>query len=1669
VPKFTFNFARLIFSVLYRVESQNCMQDNDDVDQQQMHQQQQQAYHHHHQQSNESLDNDLRLESKAATELIDSSILLLLRERWEQLRIYRIKIHVALLLIAAPQAILWAFLPPSPDWTLSRLFMFAITSVFVNGALLAACQLATYNQRIHVDILLTLGYASTVIFNCIYCITSISLDSDSLGYTLRMDERTVLLMCLYIYVYPMEVGIPYRMQSIAFPILTLSMFFAMSPRKLPLLINNDKGAFIFEITALAVITSVFSVITFLPQRFVYYLERSQKILLQTLAIESRAQIVLLKRVIPDVFFDQLFTPAKMAISEPIQNVTVLFCEVMVTSYDSAGVAKKPEKLGSNLKSSSLTLLSAVFGTLERVVEQYGIFKVETIFSEFMAVSGLPAKRMHHKNTAYAMVVAALEMIREVRREFGKSGPSAYLAEGLLVDLQIGINTGPVVEGILGRKLLPRWKLFGDTVNTSSRMKSTGIFGRVNLSRATRNHIMTDALAIAKSALGFEIFHVGDNSLNTNSGISKVNASGNAAGLLRQLSIECEAAAKSKRDHVYNRKPGEERSCDNENNDKDDEAEVSEPISNLDILFGRCVGFFLRQRPPMIIKGKGMRCPYLVELCVTDALSPSMERLRKKAIIGLLPHSSFRTEVQTLSKIDELSSGHEHEHDHDLNSEKEVLEDNAELLAELRDVTALLISETVKAERSESLGHESSVLLYPPLSYQIDPLSNLSPDARRWFSMHDEVWAKHGLQQILNGMFRSTICPFLWDGEGSLLSSVTTSPKQKRRAWKMRPSASLDSEKNEPHSLSQIHNGDDTFDSIDASILSSSIQPTPRYAEELLSATILAAQQIHNENQQQHDHKMRHKLRLHRHMVRDRDKRRNPPSSLTVIIDQEKEGEVSLGQVNENLNIVASSPKTMIPAVNTSKRLSRSFHRLAVSAGGTSRGARPLSRLLESPLATVQEDTPLSSPANLKENGDRFINTHLTAGDDNVAVPMLDPWSLSFTREQADLEDVFVAEHIDRFSRKSLILVFLLLAFIQINSHFLLQRFYGSTVAFALTGLSVLSVSGLLLSILFFMPQTKDNMPQTKGSEAPSWMSVNSQGGRVDSYSLEKSFGLTLSFYQKTYARTVIFVLAVLILSISLILAKVSDIPSFEYRMIYTSHNLVITNSSSSGDTVESSFGLNHEYSALYVISCFQLVLLAPFYFGVIFKHHTLLVIGAQVLCVPFIIIFGADEGTSGAIWLAIMLLSSVRSVWKVELRLRGTFLDKLLVAEHKLRTKQMLLAMLPYSIAEEMMRRSGLEVHDEDNDASSLTASIVCKQLKRRYAMNILILSENVSSIVRSCAVVLYNTIGRWIWMNMFGFEFQPTNEKSDVDKRQSLQADGTSTQTSFGNSTSTKKIQLKRGSRVMPEPNIARTTQPLPKPTSSNLPLVSGATIEVSLLMIDLVGFTSLSADVGPSVIVELLDELYSSFDRIIARRGARKIETIGDAMLVSCGAPEATPPSESAPKIAKCALDMLSAVQAFSHRFEDRLCGHPLHARVGIHTGKVLGGVIGSQLPRYQLFGSAVDEVQLMESTSEPGKVRASPQILAFLTALVVEDKIASGHENEKNNTNNDNMIKGGIFSACCYRQSRLNQTASIPLSKDSLQRAVPDMKCVRILPDGSGFIERDRAGGLKSGAQW
>ncbi len=131
----------------------------------------------------------------------------------------------------------------------------------------------------------------------------------------------------------------------------------------------------------------------------------------------------------------------------------------------------------------------------------------------------------------------------------------------------------------------------------------------------------------------------------------------------------------------------------------------------------------------------------------------------------------------------------------------------------------------------------------------------------------------------------------------------------------------------------------------------------------------------------------------------------------------------------------------------------------------------------------------------------------------------------------------------------------------------------------------------------------------------------------------------------------------------------------------------------------------------------------------------------------------------------------------------------------------------------------------------------------------------------------------------------------------------------------------------------------------------------EVTVLFADIVGFTELAARTKPQELVNLLNRLFSAFDRLTRRHGLEKIKTIGDAYMVVGGLPVSK--SDHATAIAEIALEM--------HRETARLgqeLGEPLGLRIGIDSGPVVAGVIGEQKFAYDLWGDAVNTASRMES---------------------------------------------------------------------------------------------------------
>jgi len=136
------------------------------------------------------------------------------------------------------------------------------------------------------------------------------------------------------------------------------------------------------------------------------------------------------------------------------------------------------------------------------------------------------------------------------------------------------------------------------------------------------------------------------------------------------------------------------------------------------------------------------------------------------------------------------------------------------------------------------------------------------------------------------------------------------------------------------------------------------------------------------------------------------------------------------------------------------------------------------------------------------------------------------------------------------------------------------------------------------------------------------------------------------------------------------------------------------------------------------------------------------------------------------------------------------------------------------------------------------------------------------------------------------------------------------------------------------------------------------------SVLFADVVGFTPMSADMSPAELVGLLNTVFSAFDGFVADLGLEKIKTVGDEYMVASGVPH--PRSDHADAIATLALRIRDHAQ--NHEF----AGHKISLRIGINSGPVVAGIVGTDKFSYDLWGDVVNTASRMESEGVPGTIQ-------------------------------------------------------------------------------------------------
>eukprot|EP00948_MAST-09A_sp_MAST-9A-sp1_P003562 g3562.t1 len=163
-----------------------------------------------------------------------------------------------------------------------------------------------------------------------------------------------------------------------------------------------------------------------------------------------------------------------------------------------------------------------------------------------------------------------------------------------------------------------------------------------------------------------------------------------------------------------------------------------------------------------------------------------------------------------------------------------------------------------------------------------------------------------------------------------------------------------------------------------------------------------------------------------------------------------------------------------------------------------------------------------------------------------------------------------------------------------------------------------------------------------------------------------------------------------------------------------------------------------------------------------------------------------------------------------------------------------------------------------------------------------------------------------------------------------------------------------------------------LPQPVITALLNGRGILVEeqtdVTILFLDIVGFTFLSSQLDAVTVVVRLNKLYSIFDHLIEKYKCFKVETIGDAYLACSGCP--TPDERHAYNITITGIAMTEAVDTLRKIMPVEFS--QINIRVGIDSGPAIAGVIGANNPRYHLYGDTLKGAEKMESTGVPGKVQ-------------------------------------------------------------------------------------------------
>ena len=256
---------------------------------------------------------------------------------------------------------------------------------------------------------------------------------------------------------------------------------------LPVLYVSAGSQSVFDIDILyAELTLLASLLLYVILRYRYLHYLAIDVIEHAVLIRDRENIAkeqqrgkdILLSMVPEKLIEHIEDERSEPYGEQFDEVTVLFAELCNFS-NLSNTLSSPEDV--------VAILNVVFTEFDKQIEGTGVYKVETVGEVYMAVAGAPNRCKDHATRAATFALKIAQSLKTIKTEIEDRYGNKIADQ---IDAHVGLNSGKIVAGVCGLKS-KRYKLFGDTVNTASRMESTCDHGKIQLSEKTAEYLRSD--------------------------------------------------------------------------------------------------------------------------------------------------------------------------------------------------------------------------------------------------------------------------------------------------------------------------------------------------------------------------------------------------------------------------------------------------------------------------------------------------------------------------------------------------------------------------------------------------------------------------------------------------------------------------------------------------------------------------------------------------------------------------------------------------------------------------------------------------------------------------------------------------------------------------------------------------------------------------------------------------------------------------------------------------------------------------------------------------------------------------------------------------------------------------------------------------------------------------